>query len=99
MEDLMTRLRFRAALDIQTLKGYARVGFRTERLSPITVMDGFTFQKQIPLDKNGNIKVECKAHVTLPAPEIEYSTENQGSMMGMGDFQVDLEEVNLFLDY
>jgi hypothetical protein len=50
VEDLVTRLRLRAAVDLQTWKAYVRMGFRTERLSPINVMEGFSLFKQIPLD-------------------------------------------------
>lgn len=50
VEDLVTRLRLRAAVDLQTWKAYLRMGFRTERLSPINVMEGFSLFKQIPLD-------------------------------------------------
>ena len=100
VDDLVTRLRFRAAVDLQTLKAYARVGFRTERLSPINVMEGFTIMKRLPLDGNkGHVKLEVKANLALPEPEIEYSTETQRSLIGMGDIQVNLEELNLVLDY
>jgi hypothetical protein len=100
VEDLVTRLRFRAAVDLQTMKAYARVGFRTERLSPINVMEGFTLRKRVPLSgPNGPIKMEIKANVALPEPEIEYSTENQRSLIGMGDIEVNIEELNLLLDY
>ena len=100
MEDLVTRLRFRAAVDLQTWKAYARVGFRTERLSPINVMEGFTLRQTVPLSgPKGPIKMEIKANVALPEPEIEYSTENQRSLIGMGDIEVNIEEVNLLLDY
>ena len=93
-------LRFRAAVDLQTYKAYARVGFRTERLSPINVMEGFTILKQLPLDGNkGHIKLEVKANFALPEPEIEYSTETQRSMVGMGDIEVNIDELNLVLDY
>jgi hypothetical protein len=101
VEDLVTRLRFRAAIDLQTFQAYARVGFRTERLTPINVVEGFTIWKRIPLDgKGGNIKLEVKANVALPEPEIEYSTETQRrSLIGMGDIEVSVDEMNLLLDY
>jgi hypothetical protein len=100
VEDLVTRLRFRAAVDLQTWKAYARVGFRTERLSPINVMEGFTLLKQVPLDgTKGHVKLEVKANFALPEPEIEYSTETQRSLIGMGDIEVNIEELNLVLDY
>jgi hypothetical protein len=100
VDDLVTRLRFRAAVDLQTWKAYARVGFRTERLSPINVMEGFTLLKRLPLDGNkGHIKLEVKANLALPEPEIEYSTETQRSLIGMGDIHMNVEELNLVLDY
>ena len=100
MEDLVTRLRFRAAVDLSTWKAYMRVGFRTERLAAINVMEGFTLLKQVPLDgQAGNIKLEVRANFALPEPEIEYSTESQRSLVGMGDIEVNLEELNLLLDY
>jgi hypothetical protein len=100
MEDLVTRLKFRAAVDLSTWKAYARVGFRTERLSPINVMEGFTLLKQVPLDgSKGHVKLEVKANFALPEPEIEYSTETQRSLIGMGDIEVSIEELNLLLDY
>jgi len=100
MEDLVTRLRFRAAVDLGTMKAYARVGFRTERLSPISFTEGFTIVKRLPIvGKDGKTKLEVKANFALPEPEIEYSTENQRSMVGMGDIEVNIEELNLVLDY
>jgi hypothetical protein len=100
VEDLVTRLRFRAAVDLSTWKAYARVGFRTERLSPINVMEGFTLQKQVPLDgPEGHVKLQVKANFRLPEPEVEYSTETHRSLIGMGDIQVNIEELNLLLDY
>lgn len=99
-DDWVTRLRLRAAVDLQTWKAYVRVGFRTERLAPINVMEGFSLVKQVPLDgADGNVKLEVKANFALPEPEIEYSTETQRSLMGMGDIEVSIEEMNLLLDY
>ncbi|KAG7345958.1 hypothetical protein IV203_005025 [Nitzschia inconspicua] len=100
MEDLVTRLRFRAAINLQTFQAYARVGFRTERLTPINVVEGFTILKRIPLDgQRGSVKLEVKANVALPEPEIEYSTETQRSLIGMGDIEVSIDELNLLLDF
>lgn len=100
MEDLATRLRFRATINLQTFQAFARVGFRTERLIPIDVMEGFTILKRLPLDgSGGNLKLEVKANVALPEPEIEYSTEAQRSLIGMGNIEVSIDEMNLLLDY
>ena len=106
-EDLVTRLRFRAAINLQTCQAYARVGFRTERLSPINVMEGFTISRRIPLDgkvgggrNNDGIKLEVKANIALPEPEIEYSTEKSSrTLIGMGNIEVSIDEMNLVLDY
>ena len=100
VEDLVTRLRFRATINLQTFQAYARVGFRTERLTPIDVVEGFTVLKRLPLDgSGGNIKLEVKANVALPEPEIEYSTEAQRSVIGMGNIEVSIDEMNVLLDY
>ena len=100
VEDLVTRLRFRATINLQTFQAYARVGFRTERLTPIDVVEGFTVLKRLPLDgSGGNLKLEVKANVALPEPEIEYSTEAQRSVIGMGNIEVSIDEMNLLLDY
>eukprot|EP00554_Chaetoceros_debilis_P008317 CAMPEP_0194104428 /NCGR_PEP_ID=MMETSP0150-20130528/4763_1 /TAXON_ID=122233 /ORGANISM="Chaetoceros debilis, Strain MM31A-1" /LENGTH=339 /DNA_ID=CAMNT_0038791951 /DNA_START=59 /DNA_END=1081 /DNA_ORIENTATION=- len=100
VEDLVTRLRMRAAVDLGTMKAYARLGFRTERLSPINVVEGFTLMKRLPLDGNdGHVKLEVKANFAFPEPEIEYSTENHRSFVGMGDIEVNIDELNLLLDY
>lgn len=100
VEDLVTRLRFRATINLQTFQAYARVGFRTERLTPIDLVEGFTILKRLPLDgSGGNLKLEVKACVALPEPEIEYSTEAQRSLIGMGDIEVSIDEMNLLLDY
>lgn len=100
VEDLVTRLRLRAAVDLGTMKAYARLGFRTERLSPINVVEGFTLLKRLPLDGNkGHVKLEVKANFAFPEPEIEYSTENHRSLVGMGDIEVCIDELNLLLDY
>lgn len=100
VDDLVTRLRFRAAVDLQTAKAYCRVGFRQERLSPLNVMEGFALQKQFNLDGNkGNIKLELKGSVALPEPELEYSTESSRFLTGLGDIDINLEEANLVLDY
>lgn len=100
VEDLVTRLRLRAAVDLATGKAYARFGFRTERLSPINVVEGFTLKKMFPLDgSNGHAKMEVRANFAFPEPEIEYSTDNKKSLVGMGDVEVAIEELNLVLEY
>mmetsp|Transcript_1652 Transcript_1652/g.3541 ORF Transcript_1652/g.3541 Transcript_1652/m.3541 type:complete len:330 (-) Transcript_1652:67-1056(-) len=100
VEDLVTRLRLRAAVDMATGKAYARFGFRTERLSPINVVEGFTLKKMFPLDgSKGHASLEVKANFAFPEPEIEYSTDNKKSLVGMGDIEVAVEELNLVLDY
>jgi hypothetical protein len=102
LDDMVTRLRLRAAVDLQTWKAYVRVGVRTEQraAATINVMEGFTVVKRLPLDgPNGQCKLEIKAQFALPEPEIEYSTETHRSLVGMGDIEVGIEELNLLLDY
>lgn len=103
-EDLVTRIRFRAAVDLQTWKAYVRFGVRTERLSSYFTTafrrEGFTLKHTIPLDgSTGHVRLEVKTNFILPEPEIEYSTESQRSLIGMGDIEVGIEELNLLLDY
>ena len=113
-EDFVTSVRFRAAVDLSTLRAYARLGFRTERVSPINVYEGFTFVKRFPLDgskkedgSDGRIKLEVKANLALPEPEIEYSTDGgtrQGgsggrAYVGLGDVEVNVDELNLLFDF
>jgi len=100
-DDLVTRLRLRAAIDLGTGKAYARFGFRQERLSAINVVEGFTLLRQVNLDgPKGHVKMEVKANFAFPEPEIEYSTERGGNgLVGMGDIEINVDEVNLLLDY
>lgn len=100
VEDLVTRLRLRAAVNIDTGKAYARLGFRTERLSPINIVEGCELSKQLPLDGNsGHIKLEVKANVAFPEPEIEYSTDTHQTFLGMSDIELNVNELNLLLNY
>lgn len=99
VEDLVTRLRLKAAVDLSTRRAYARLGFRTERLSPINVVEGFTGKWMIPLDRPDNkVKLEIKANFAFPEPEIEYSTESARTLIGMSPIEVSLDELNLVLD-
>lgn len=99
-DNLATRLRLRAAIDLRTKKAYARLGFRTEQLSPINFMDGFMMTKRMSFDGNkGKVKLETKTKLRFPQPEIEYSTENHKSITGTGDIEVNLQELNLLLNY
>jgi len=100
VEDLMVRGNLRAAVDLGTMKAYARLGFRTEQLSPFNIVEGLTLREKFPLDgNNGHVKLEIKANVAFPQPEIKYSTENRGSFVGMGPIEVNVDEMNLLLDY
>mmetsp|Transcript_30950 Transcript_30950/g.63237 ORF Transcript_30950/g.63237 Transcript_30950/m.63237 type:complete len:386 (-) Transcript_30950:559-1716(-) len=105
-EDFVTSVRFRAAMDLSTLRAYARLGFRTERVSPINVYEGFTFVKRFPLDGTDRerIKLEVKANLALPEPEIEYTTDGGGgtggrTFVGLGDVEVNVDELNLLFDF
>ena len=63
-EDVATRLKFRAAINTRDWTAYAKFGFRTERISPLNIKDGFQLAKKIPLDGlNGTL---------LPAAPVEF---------------------------
>ena len=99
-EDLMTSVRFRAAVDLATLKAYAKVGFRPERIIPFNVYDGFRVARRLPLDgKRDRIKLELKARLALPEPEVGFSTEASKILIGLGDVEMTLEELNLLVNY
>lgn len=51
-EDVATRLKFRAAINTRDWTAYAKFGFRTERISPLNMKDGFQLAKKFPLDGN-----------------------------------------------
>jgi len=100
VEDLVTRLRLRASVDLQTGKAFARFGFRTERLNPINVVDGFTLKKRIGLDgREGHAKLEIKANFAFPEPDFEIGSESRKHLVGMGDVEIGVEEINLLMEY
>ena len=99
-EDLVASVRFRAGVDLATRKAFAKVGFRPEKIRPFNVYDGFTVSRRLPLDgKKERIKLELKARLALPEPEIECSTEASKILVGLGDVEVTLDELNLLIDY
>ena len=99
-EDFMTSVRFRAALDFATMQAYAKVGFRPEKIRPLNIYDGFRVSKRLPLDgKRERIKLELKARLALPEPEVGFSTETSKILVGLGDVEMTLEELNLLVDY
>lgn len=57
-EDVATRLKFRAAINTRDWTAYAKFGFRTERISPLNIKDGFQLAKKFPLDGH-NGKCSC----------------------------------------
>ena len=99
-EDLMTSVRFRAAVDLTTRKAYAKVGFRPERIKPFNIYDGVRVARRLSLDgKRDRIKLELKARLALPEPEVGFSTEASKILVGLGDVEMTLEELNLLVDY
>ncbi len=99
-DDIATRLKFRAGIDTGTWRSYARLGFRTERLQPLNLKDGVTLRRRLPLDgTEGHAKLEVRANLCLPEPEIEYSTDKKRLIMGTGDIQLSIDELNLCLEY
>lgn len=51
-EDVATRLKFRAAINTRDWTATAKFGFRTERISPVNIQDGFQLARKFPLDGN-----------------------------------------------
>ena len=99
----MTRLRLRASLDLKTLGVTCRLGFRTERGDTLDLPRGFRFTRALPLDgRDGHAKVEVKANIAVPEPEVEWGTgadRERGQVVGMGDVEVGVEEINLVMEY
>ncbi|TFJ81616.1 hypothetical protein NSK_006867 [Nannochloropsis salina CCMP1776] len=99
-DDIATRLKFRAGIDTGTWRSYARLGFRTERIQPLNLKDGVTLRRRLPLDgTEGHAKLEVRANLCLPEPEIEYSTDKKRLIMGTGDILLSIDELNLCLEY
>lgn len=72
----------------------------THRLQPLNLKDGVTLRRRLPLDgTEGHAKLEVRANLCLPEPEIEYSTDKKRLIMGTGDIQLSIDELNLCLEY
>ena len=73
---------------------------QTHRLQPLNLKDGVTLRRRLPLDgTEGHAKLEVRANLCLPEPEIEYSTDKKRLIMGTGDIQLSIDELNLCLEY
>ena len=102
--NLAANLRFKAAIDVATGKMSARFGFRTEQTSPVlNIVDGIDVVKKLPLDgSDGHAKLEVKVRVAFPQPDLQAqkaSPSDSEVFVGMGDLEVDVDEVNLCLDW
>lgn len=101
--DLVAKLRFRAAVDTTTGQTQAKFGWRFEKLEPINVREGIPWRQKLPLDgPDGHVKLELRAKLALPEPDIEYSTSETGEqrmVVGMGDVDVRVQELNLLMEY
>jgi len=100
--NLAATLRLRAALDLKTLRTSCRFGFRTESQGAINIVDGVDLVKRLPLDgADGHAKLEVKLRVAFPQPDL--NVENFGDAgnvyVGMGELEVDVDEMNLCLDW
>lgn len=102
-EDVATRLKFKAAVNTKDWTASAKFGFRTERIAPLNVREGFALCRKIPLDGHrGHAKLEVLTRIALPEPEISFSTDgdqSRGVVAGMGDVHVGIDELNLLLQY
>lgn len=55
-----------------------------------------------PASRPGHAKLEVVTKVALPEPELRFSTNgdtSKGVVIGMGDVDLGVEEVNLLLEY
>ena len=112
--NLAATLRLRGALDLMSGRTSARLGFRTEQASGnINIVEGVDLVKKLPLDgADGHAKLEVKLRVAFPQPEMSANRESRASAddrgdeipksdvyVGMGDLEVDVDELNLCLDW
>jgi hypothetical protein len=109
--NLAATLRLRGALDLTTGKTSARLGFRTEQgQGAINIVEGVDLVKRLPLDgADGHAKLEVKLRVAFPQPELSANREARDASLddapksdvyvGMGDLEVDVDELNLCLDW
>ncbi|KAJ1459428.1 hypothetical protein M885DRAFT_511387 [Pelagophyceae sp. CCMP2097] len=112
--NLAANLRLKGVIDLATGKMSGRFGFRTEHnASPLNIVDGIELIKKLPLDgHDGHAKLELKLRVAFPQPEVraerlpgahdsgaEPAVAHEQLYVGMGDLQIDLDELNLCLDW
>uniref|UniRef100_A0A0G4I7Q0 Uncharacterized protein n=1 Tax=Chromera velia CCMP2878 TaxID=1169474 RepID=A0A0G4I7Q0_9ALVE len=96
-----SRLNFVGGVDLKRGKVFCRFGIKTERILPVEVLhDGLRFAPKFRLGReSGSPKMEVKARVRLPAPQVEYEwdvdTREIEGRQGFGPLEVDLEEVAL----
>ena len=83
--------------------------------SPINIIDGIDLVKKFPFDgPDGHAKLELKLRVAFPQPDIhaerdaaprraddddDQPTRAHEVFLGMGDLEIDLDELNLCLDW
>ena len=49
--------------------------YRTERIQPLNLKDGVTLRRRLPLDgTEGHAKLEVRANLCLPEPEVRFVT-------------------------
>jgi len=112
--NLAANLRFKAALDVATGRVSARFGFRTEQnANARNIVDGVDLVKRLPLDgSEGHAKLEVKLRVAFPQPDIQLDGGKKSDRetsdsanspndvyVGMGDLEIDVDELNLLLDW
>ena len=112
--NLAATLRLRGALDLTSGKTSARLGFRTEQATgAINIVEGVDLVKKLPLDgTDGHAKLEVKLRVAFPQPDIAANREARAQAdergddtpksdvyVGMGDLEIDVDELNLCIDW
>jgi len=104
-QSLAATLRLRAAIDVFTGKMSARLGFRAEPTA--AEARGVDLVRRLTLDADGHAKIEVKVRLAFPSPEIVTNREGSDGdpelansvYVGMGDLEVDVDELNLLFDW
>lgn len=66
---------------VRPLPPHYRLGFRTEKIAPLSLKEGVTIRRRLPLDGNeGHAKLEVRANLCLPEPEVR-PAESLGLLM------------------
>ena len=97
-DSFVSRVRMRLSVNLKDGRTKFKFGVRNEAVNNVDILSGLRFEKNIGLTSNA--KVQVKSNVRLPEPEVEFFGVGEGRrLVGMGDVEVAVEEVNVCLDY